>query len=100
MSIYHYDLIRTSIACPEQYDVYSEDVQVGYLRLRFGAFTVRTPGLYGEIVYEAHVASDGIFDYEEREEYLHQAVHAIHKALHRSGPYQFSVMEPGPEMLF
>lgn len=27
---------RTSLACPEQYDIYSEGEQVGYMRLRHG----------------------------------------------------------------
>lgn len=31
-------LIRTSIACPEQYDVYYGNTQIAYIRYRYGYF--------------------------------------------------------------
>lgn len=30
-------------ACPEQYDVYNGETQVGYVRLRWGGSTLRLP---------------------------------------------------------
>ena len=36
-------LVRTCYACPEQYDVFFHDFQIGYLRLRHGNFTAEYP---------------------------------------------------------
>lgn len=37
-------LVQTCSACPEQYDVLDDDgFQIGYLRLRWGEFTVEVP---------------------------------------------------------
>ena len=72
-----YHLVMTCGACPEQYDVFFEDVQVGYLRLRHGYFTARCPDSSGDLVYEAEPHGDGIFEYDEREGYLEKALAAI-----------------------
>jgi len=64
-------------ACPEQYDAYIGDEQVGYLRLRHGFFTVECPDCGGERVYEAEPNGDGLFDDIEREFYLREAVSAV-----------------------
>jgi len=74
--------IRSCFACPEQYDVLDENNnQVGYLRLRHGAFSVEQPDCGGEIIYEANPKGDGMFDEEERGFYLEKAREAILKAL-------------------
>lgn len=70
-------LIRTCFACPEQYDVFYEDQQIGYLRLRHGAFRADYPDCGGVTVYEASPQGDGVFEDEEREQYLLEAVIAI-----------------------
>lgn len=73
-------LVLTCGACPEQYDVFNtKDEQVGYLRLRHGNFTVECPDVRGTLVYAAQPKGDGIFEYEEREFYLTEAVKAINK---------------------
>lgn len=71
-------LVQTCGACPEQYDGYLGEQIVGYLRLRHGYFYAEC---YGEIVYEARPAGDGIFTYEERDFYLTEAKNAIKQAL-------------------
>lgn len=83
-------LIKTSLACPEQYDVFDEDTkqQVGYLRLRGGYFRADVPECGGETVYESNPAGDGMFDDEERMPELTKAITAIKKyhansALHK-----------------
>lgn len=65
-------------ACPEQYNVYKKDVEVGYLRLRHGRFRAEC-FVNGEtkVVYTACPNGDGIFDDEERIAFLTQAVEAI-----------------------
>jgi hypothetical protein len=71
-------LVRTSWACPEQYDVFNASgKQVGYLRLRHGRFRADAPSCGGETVYESHPKGDGIFLLEEREDELKKAVAAI-----------------------
>lgn len=77
MNILGYELVETCGACPEQYDVYKDKKQVGYLRLRHGNFTVQTPSAGGEIVYQASPKGDGLFEDSEREYFLTEAIRAI-----------------------
>lgn len=77
-------LVQTCGACPEQYDVFDGDEQVGYLRLRWGHFTAQAYGPSGPYVYEADTIGDGIFDSSEREYHLNRAVAAIAEATGRT----------------
>lgn len=70
-------LERTCVACPEQYDAFIGNKQVGYLRLRHGYFRVDYPNCGGETIYEASPKGDGIFEEDERERYLKEAKQAI-----------------------
>jgi hypothetical protein len=71
-------LVCTCSACPEQYDVLTATgKQVGYLRLRRGYFRADVPDCGGETVYEAKPRGDGVFEADERERYLSEAVAAI-----------------------
>lgn len=72
-------LIRTSVACPEQYEVFHEQSRqhIGYLRLRHGHFRADYPDCGGEAVYDADTKGDGIFDDDERMEHLTNAVRAL-----------------------
>ena len=71
-------LDQTCGACPEQYDAYDPDgKQVAYLRLRHGYFTVDMPDAGGTEVYSARPLGDGVFDPDEREDYLHEASQVI-----------------------
>ena len=73
----HFILNRTCYACPEQYDVFLNEEQVGYLRLRHGVFRCDYPACGGETLYYAYCDSDGIFSDEERNECIPKAIHAI-----------------------
>lgn len=67
-------------ACPEQYDVFLDGKQVGYVRLRHGDMTVECPDCGGNLVYEASPRGDGDFyDEAERDYYLRFAGAAILK---------------------
>lgn len=77
-------LIKTCGACPEQYDAFVGEKQVGYLRMRHGVFTVSYPDARGEIVYEAQPNGDGMFEPDEREKYLNDAKKAIENAIENS----------------
>ena len=72
-------LVCTCSACPEQYDVFSGDEQVGYLRLRHGYFRADVPDCGGDKVYESYTKGDGIFEDDERLVELTKAVKAIKK---------------------
>ena len=64
-------------ACPEQYDVFFEGKQIGYLRLRHGIFRADYPDCGGRTVYKTCPVGDGIFTDKEREGYLYMAVLAL-----------------------
>lgn len=84
MQILDYNLVLTCGACPEQYDVLdAEGKQVGYLRLRHGGFRADYPNCGGVEVYYASFSDGwkGIFDDEEREFFLTEAVKAIHNQI-------------------
>lgn len=73
-------LVRTCSACPEQYDVFLEGEEVGYLRLRHGTFRAYYPNwMSDEVVYLANPEGDGVFTPEEREDYLTRAIEALLK---------------------
>jgi hypothetical protein len=71
------NLVLTCGACPEQYDVLRGERQIGYLRLRHGYFRAEYPDSGGRTVYEARPEGDGIFEADEREQYLDAAVAAL-----------------------
>lgn len=71
------DLVRTCIACPQQYDAFIGDEQVGYFRLRHGTFRVDYPDCGGKRIYSAHPDGDGIFYEHEETYYLTEAVNSI-----------------------
>lgn len=77
-----YNLILTSSACPEQYDVLLYQIKCGYVRLRNGHFTARIVKNdeidFSDIVYESCTLGDGMFEPEERYKHLYNAVAAIH----------------------
>ena len=84
MQILDYVLKMTCGACPEQYDVFDSDgKQVGYLRLRYGGFRADYPDCGGDTVYRYSFddAWKGVFADEEREQYLTEAVKAIHNRI-------------------
>ena len=76
-TIFGCELFRTCFACPEQYDVFYEGKQIGYLRLRHGNFTVEYPDVGGKLVMFASPKGDGIFELDEREHYLTKAVYSL-----------------------
>lgn len=80
-----YELVQTCGACPEQYDVFLDGQQVGYLRLRHGTFRAEYPDCGGAEVYRANPEGDGVFEYEERTHYLNQAIRAIDHRHHGGG---------------
>lgn len=70
-------LVRTCYACPEQYDVFFGDFQIGYLRLRHGGFTAEYPDCGGITAYHAYPKGDGMFEDDERFWFLGKAVDSL-----------------------
>lgn len=75
-------LKKTCSAYPEQYDAFAavsgDMVQVGYLRLRHGEFTVWCPDPAGEeIYYSTQMNGDGEFEDDERELFLKEACEKV-----------------------
>lgn len=70
-------LKRTCYACPEQYDVYFGDFQLGYLRLRHGTFTASLYNYDGPTVYHGYPKGDGIFETDERIFFLTEACDSL-----------------------
>lgn len=69
-------LEQTCGACPEQYDVYWGDQEVGYIRHRHGITEAHCP--FGEVVFTSEEArGDGMFEDDEREWMLNQCKQAI-----------------------
>jgi hypothetical protein len=58
--------VLTCGACPEQYDVFYNGKQVGYVRLRWGTLRVKYPDVGGEEVYATCFSEPmkGCFDNE------------------------------------
>lgn len=56
---YNFEFKETCSACPEQYDVYLEGKQVGYVRLRWGGLRCDYPDVGGDTIY-THNFEDGL----------------------------------------
>jgi hypothetical protein len=74
-------------ACPEQYEVFKDGVQVAYYRLRHGEFTVNFPDVMGEEIFSAEPNGDGTFDENERLKYLTKALRAVVLNLEKNPPF-------------
>ena len=78
--------VNTCGACPEQYDVFTQDGRhTGYVRLRFGRFRVDCPDIGGETVYVWDFDEEykGVFSPDERPKFLKEAAVEINKYLQK-----------------
>lgn len=84
-------LDKTCWACPEQYDVYLNDKQVGYLRLRHRGFRCEYPDCGGETLYYANTKGDGMFDDEERDPQIRKALATIVDKLELKETFEYKI---------
>lgn len=77
-------LVCTSMACPEQYDVFHGERKVGYLRLRHGRFRADCPDAHQETVYSSNTKGDGGFAEEERDIEIGNALKKIREWMERN----------------
>lgn len=69
---------RTCSVAPEQYDAFDALGNIiGYLRLRWGHFTVEVPDVGGNLVYEAMCSGKSALLDNERPHFLQKARVAI-----------------------
>jgi len=82
MDINGYKLVCTCDCCPEQYDVFKDGEQVGYIRYRCGFFQVDTPScMKTNLIGEDR---GGEFESAIESEWLIEAIEAIDKHLQKN----------------
>jgi hypothetical protein len=74
---------NTSPGCPEQYDVFQKDKQVGYIRYRWGNFRIDCPNCGDKEIYSEEIDEDGYEGMlnENRMKYLKLATKLILKEI-------------------
>jgi len=76
------DFKQTCAESPEQYDVFKDGRQVGWVRLRHGELIVRAPDSNGMAIYGTEQQrGDGCFDGDERYEWLERCADEINETL-------------------
>jgi hypothetical protein len=70
-------LINTSLAYPEQYDVFLNNQKIGYLRLRGNQFIAIYPNIDGKTVYSVKVCGEGCLQPHESTKQLTLAINAL-----------------------
>ena len=81
-----YGIKKTCSACPEQYEVWKDGKEVGYLRLRHGHFTAEVTSFDPSVlVYGTDTLGDGTFFESERDIHLRNAINKIDIHLKRNG---------------
>ena len=71
-----WSLVQTCSACPEQYDLVTDDgSSAGYIRFRWGRLTAHYPDAEGDMVYSSNFgdAMQGCLE-DGQEHYLEHAV--------------------------
>ena len=87
-----FKLEMTCFACPEQYDVYLDNKQVGYLRLRHGHFRCDYLKCGGKRLFDTYTEGDGIFEEEERDPMIREALSAIMNELKLTEDFDYRIV--------
>lgn len=84
-------LILTCGACPEQYDLFigDEEYASGYLRLRHGFFSA---SYKDERVFSSNTKGDGVFDEDERDNFLFLAkISILNEHLNKENEFKYTI---------
>jgi len=73
------ELKMTCRFAPEQYEVFKDGQQIAYYRLRHGEFGIHCPDHNGELMFFAETNGDGMFDDDERIEFMTNALNQLTK---------------------
>lgn len=71
------ELIESCGACPESYDVFHKGEYIAHFRLRHGRFAIWDETVGIEVYSTTDVQGDGVFEYDERDPMLSQAVEFV-----------------------
>ncbi|MEK6852958.1 MAG: hypothetical protein AABX59_03705 [Nanoarchaeota archaeon] len=78
------DFIETCSSCPEQYEVFKDKKEVGYVRLRWGSLRVDYPKCGAETIFD-HDFKDNLLgcfpNDESREVFLNEIANRINERL-------------------
>lgn len=91
MLIKNLEFEKTCCACPEQYDVYFNDRQVGYIRLRYGVLRVDYPECMDETIYSEKIGGEYMGEFEfngQRDYYLKFIADLIWERIRQEGTYE------------
>ena len=88
----HFKLEMTCFACPEQYDVYLDNKQVGYLRLMHRHFRCDYLECGGKRLFDTYTEGDGIFKEEERDPMIREALSAIMNELKLTEDFDYRIV--------
>jgi hypothetical protein len=83
-----FELVQTSRAWPEQYDVYLDGEEIGYMRVRHGYYSAEYKGVE---VFCSYIDGDGFFDDGERDFYLRRGLGAIEDAMTNYGRIEYTI---------
>lgn len=78
--------VCTCYACPEQYDVFKNGKQVGYVRLRWGGLVCEYPDVFGEVIYSTEIGDGWTGEFrneKERKKYLQIIANKIEERLQK-----------------
>ena len=89
----HFIVEMTCFACPEQYDVYLDNKQVGYLRLRYGHFRCDYLECSRKRLFDTYTEGDGIFEEEERDPMIREALSAIMNELKLTEDFDYRIVQ-------
>lgn len=87
ITTYNFEFIETCGACPEQYDVFLEGKQVGYVRLRWGRLRCDYPDVGGETIYSYYWEDAWLGEFpndEEREFHLEKIAFYLYNRISES----------------
>lgn len=76
MEINGYKFVRTCDACPEQYDVFKGDIEVGWVRLRYGTLSAYYMGglIYSREFDDEYDEFKGEFSSDEEREHCLEVI--------------------------
>lgn len=88
--------VRTSFACPEEYDIFENKKKVGYMRYRWGKVTVYSPDVNGKVLISHKYGNEmsGLFeDQDTRDLFLDIASMAVADELGLYDDGRYSVID-------
>jgi len=78
-----YKFVETCSMCPEQYEVFKDDKQVAYIRVRWSYANCEVPDCGGTVIHEINVdegtMTGGFIDENQRDEFFNKVIEVLEK---------------------